>query len=307
MDSIEAFLDDSELGLTEKTVDSYRYHLKTVLLPFLLKKGRRLLSQVTEDDLRGWLLYERNRSYQRTETSKRRPIAASTLRNHYAIANRFFGWCVARDRLPTSPMEKVRAPKLPRPEGEPFTEEEMARILYHCGTGLVAGGLRDRAIILLMLSTGARADEVVTLTEASFKWSGKKRTDEKPTIVRLVGKGDKVRYVRVGRNAAQAVRDYLRVRPNVEFKTLWVTQRMTQMGYSTLDAMLKAVCKEAKVENPKLHRLRHTFATRFYQKTRDPLALQKRLGHAEAKTTGIYLASLGEDYANDTHDSPDDY
>lgn len=298
--AIEDFLADSQLGLSQRTVESYTYHLRTAMLPFLVKRGRRLVTDIDDDDLRAWLLTERNRAYQRTETSKRRPVAASTIRNHYAVANRFLAWCVDQKRIGSNPLSDVRAPKLPRPEGEPFTEEEMTRLLYHASTGLVSGGLRDRAIILLMLSTGARADEVLTLTEESFRWG-------KPTVVRLIGKGDRARMVRLGRTAGEALRDYLRVRPDVPFKTLWVTQRKTALTYSTLDALFKAIANEAKVDNAKLHRLRHTFSTRFYQKYRDPQALQKRLGHAEPKTTGIYLASLGEDWANDTYESPDDW
>lgn len=297
-DAVTDFLSDHALALSPKTLRAYGYHVGS-LRDFAGQRGVTALTDITPDLVRQWLLIERNRPYSR-RGGPQRTMAASTIRNHYSYASRVLDWCVEQERLEINPMKKVRAPKLPQATRHGFEKDELLRMQAQSLTAPGWLAYRDKALITLLIGTGARASELLTLTEDSFDWPRNR--------VLLHGKGAKDRWVTLGRTASKAVRDYLRARPRGA-SSFWVSQRHTPLAYGALSMMLGHLgdyC-DPPVPNVTAHRFRHTFASEFYRRHKDLLALRNLLGHTKIEVTERYLRSLGVEYGTTTYESPDDW
>lgn len=285
---VPEFLDEYRLG-SPKTLAYYRHHLGS-MVNHLDARGLRLLLEITKDDLRGWL-----------DAEQRRGIAASSIGKHHAAASTFFRWCEDRDYIEFSPMRKVRRPRLPQRVVTGFDREQCKRLVEFSGK---AGGwlaYRDRAIVLFLLDTGARANELLSLRAADIDWPRHR--------VLLHGKGQKDRWVPLGQKAGRAVREYIRERPQARTENLWVTLRRAAMDYATLHAMLRALGTYASVDDVRPHRFRHTYASVWYERHKDILALRNLLGHSKVETTQRYLRSLGHEYGTEAgmYMSPGDW
>lgn len=142
--------------------------------------------------------------------------------------------------------------------------------------------LRDRAVLELMYSCGARVSEVVDLDVDDFGDSG---------LLRLRGKGDKERVVPVGSFAEQAVSSYLsRVRPGLVTKptpALFLNQRGGRLSRQSIWQLIAKAGEVAEL-NVSPHTLRHSFATHLLEGGADIRVVQELLGHSSVSTTQVY-------------------
>lgn len=288
---VRDFLDGYALGPSRKTEASYRLHLGA-FEKWMTEQGVRSLLDVTPEILRDWLIHETRHS----------GLAPNTLVLRQGSVTTFLNWCVDQRYIKFSPMARVKRVKGVEPDRVGFSQEEARRLI---STARNAPGWlreRDRAIVLFLLDTGARAAELLSLTPQSFDWPHRQ--------VRLIGKGNRRRSVPLGHAASQAMRDYLRVRPESPYENVFLSARRTVMNYGALSMMLTNLggyC-DPPVENVTAHRFRHTFAAEWYRKHRDIVALQQLLGHSKIETTQRYLRSLGISYALERgYTSPGDW
>ena len=149
-------------------------------------------------------------------------------------------------------------------------------------------GLRNRAIVELMYSSGLRVSELVGLQLA--QWYPEQR------LVRVLGKGDKERLVPVGGSALHWVNAYLKesrpllkgTQPEKGF--VFLNRRGKPLTRQMIFLMLRATALAAgirKVIGP--HTLRHSFATHLIEGGADLIAVQQMLGHESITTTEIYI------------------
>lgn len=162
------------------------------------------------------------------------------------------------------------------------------------------GNLRDKALLELLYSTGARISEVVGLDVDDI--------DATERTVLLDGKGGKQRLVPVGRPALAAVDAYLvRARPALAAKgrgtpALFLNARGGRLSRQSAWTVLKTAAEEAGITvavSP--HTLRHSFATHLLEGGADVRVVQELLGHASVTTTQVYtlvtVTTLREVYA----------
>ena len=182
-----------------------------------------------------------------------------------------------------------------------FSQDEARRIVRYAAQASGWLGKRDRAIVLLMLGTGARADEVLSVLPNCINWPHRE--------IVLHGKGDRDRRMKLGPELYRALREYDAVRPKLPGNHWWVTQRNTRLAYPAFWAMIKHLGEYAGVEGVHPHRFRHTFATEFTMGNNGNIrATQRRLGHSKIQTTENYLQSLGTDYGlEDWFRTPDEW
>lgn len=283
-DIVPEFLEDYRLG-SPKTLAYYRYHLGSMMRHLAVRH----LVEVTPDMLRGWL-----------DAEQLRGIAASTVGQHHTAASTFFRWAEDRDYIQFSPMRRVRRPKLPQRAVTGFSQEESRRLVHYAS---MAGGWlasRDSAIVVFLLDTGARANELLSMKPTDIDWARHR--------VLLHGKGKKDRWVPLGQKAGRAVREYIRVRPEARTQNLWITLQRSAMAYATLHAVLRDLGGYAGVEECRPHRFRHTYSSNWYERHKDIMALKNLLGHSKVVTTERYLASLGQSYGTGSeYASPGDW
>ena len=147
-------------------------------------------------------------------------------------------------------------------------------------------GIRNKAILSLMVNTGLRVSEVSGLKENDINLKeGKLRV--------VNGKGLKDRDLVIGnKQTLELLRQYNKIRPKSSyfFTSLEQGNEGKQISVRYLQAMVKRYSQRAKInKNVSPHTLRHTFATEFYRQTKDIETLRKILGHSDISTTQIYV------------------
>ena len=183
------------------------------------------------------------------------------------------------------PMPGKRLPKA-------ISVDEVTRILEAAGTD-TATGLRDRALLEFLYSTGARISEAVGLDVDDISLAG--QADAGPAIVRLFGKGSKERMVPLGSYGARALDAYLvRGRPQLAAKgkgtpALFLNARGGRISRQSAWTILKAAAEKANItRDVSPHTLRHSFATHLLEGGADVRVVQELLGHASVTTTQVY-------------------
>lgn len=142
-------------------------------------------------------------------------------------------------------------------------------------------GVRDAAIIAVLLYTGARVEECARIDLDDVAITA--RTGR----VRLHGKGDEVRWVPLPAIARERTAAWIELRGR-EPGRLFTGQR-GPLSISGITQVVLAVGQDAKVPGLRPHRLRHTYATRLRQGGADPAQVQALLGHAFVETSSRYF------------------
>lgn len=212
----------------------------------------------------------------------------TSLARKLACLRSFFRYLVRVGRLPVSPAEDVRAPKLPKPLPQVLTKDE-AGALMECPEGLQRDTLRDRAILETLYSTGARVSELV----------GMNCEDLSPSegVVRVRGKGRKERVIPISRLALDAIGAYhaqVGVVPGTSAgrpSDAGAVFRNPRGGRLTTRSVARIVAKYSQplaggAIHP--HTLRHSFATHLLDEGADLRAIQEMLGHVSLSTTQKY-------------------
>lgn len=192
--------------------------------------------------------------------------AASTARSRQLAVRRFTAWLDEEDEVATDPFVGVKAPKLDTSVVQPLTDDELRALLKACQSPKGATRSeqlrhrRDEAILRVMLETGARAGEVVTMMIEDV--------DLKVGVATIKrGKGGKGRTIPLGPVAMQAVDRYLRLRRAHRLAEssplLWLGDRGRTFSYDALHKTLKSRAQVAGIERFHPHLLRHTAAHRW--------------------------------------------
>ncbi|WP_115787335.1 site-specific tyrosine recombinase XerD [Arthrobacter silvisoli] len=187
------------------------------------------------------------------------------------------------------PMPGKRLPKA-------ISVDEVTRILEAAGTDTPTG-LRDRALLEFLYSTGARISEAVGLDvdDVSLETDSAGQDSGGPPIVRLFGKGSKERLVPLGSYGARAIGAYLvRGRPLLAAKgkgtpALFLNARGGRISRQSAWTILKTAADKANItKDVSPHTLRHSFATHLLEGGADVRVVQELLGHASVTTTQVY-------------------
>jgi integrase/recombinase XerD len=287
-DAVEAFLHHLavERGSATNTLRSYAVDLRR----YVEHVGDRDLAEVRESDVTGFVVALREADPPLAASSTARALAAVRGLHRFAARDGLVADDVARDVTP---------PALPSRLPRTLSTYDVEQLLAGCvGDGSVA--LRDRALLELLYSTGARISEAVGLDVDDL--------DVEQRVVRLHGKGGRDRIVPVGRPALAAVDAYrVRARPELARRgrggaALFVNARGARLSRQSAWHALRAAADAAGlVTEVSPHTLRHCFATHLLAGGADVRVVQELLGHASVTTTQIYthvtVDTLREVYA----------
>jgi integrase/recombinase XerD len=270
-----------EKGLSANTLSAYRRDL--MKFEEFTKRRKLTLEAVTRDELVDFLasLY-------------RQKLESRTVARHLVTLRNFFRFAQTQELITEDPSINLDSPKIRRHLPGYLRLEEVEKLLEqpdaHTPTGL-----RDRAMLEVLYSTGLRVSELTGL--------GVSDLDSKVGCVRCVGKGDKERIVPVGKKALGAVDKYLREgRPELlshakatSSRALFVNRRGVALSRVGVWKILSAYGRRAGLRvalTP--HMLRHSFATHLLERGADLRSVQLMLGHADISTTQIYTHVVEE-------------
>ena len=237
-DLLESFMLEKENTLSERTLEHYRRHLYNVIL-WLGNFDLHDPGLVNSDDLRDWL-----RARDLSPASQHVAICAMKL---------FFRWALGQD----NPAEKIPFPKrYPTPQ-RTLNVAQVDQLLAHLDTSKPKG-VRDLALISLLLDTGLRASEICRMELAHFDLAGQS------LVVRI--KGGRLGTAVFGRYTQAAVENWLAVRDrfaraSTVFVSVGGNKPGTTLTRNGLGAILRKLGKESGIGLISLHDFRRTFAT----------------------------------------------
>lgn len=210
--------------------------------------------------------------------------------NYHLIALRAFLRYLVKKDVRTLAPEKIDLGKAESRSLKFLNREQLARLLNQADTNTVQG-LRDRAMIELLFSTGLRVSELVKLNRDQIDLTSRE--------IGIIGKGGRVRVVFISDNAALWIKQYISYRED-PYKPLFVRysgKKVTQgKGEEGIRLSPRSVQRaiEKYVKKSKLpikitpHGIRHSFATDLLTSGADLRAIQEMLGHKNVSTTQIY-------------------
>jgi len=231
----------------------------------------------------------------RTFLSVQEGISDKTLLNYHIGLSALWTWALEEGYLSKHVIREVTPPKAEKTAIVPFSEQDIKGLLAAIHRSLphrVNGSKfyqralkcpeRNEAIILLLLDTGIRASELCELTLS--------RLDVKNRCIRVIGKGDKERYIPYSPRTAKAIFRYLMFRPgDTPFQNVFMGFGGSPLTRNDLLHDLVRIGSRAGVKDCHPHRFRHTFAIFYLRNGGDPYTLQAILGHSSMHMVQSYL------------------
>jgi len=172
-----------------------------------------------------------------------------------------------------------------------LTDEEAKRLIAIPNKRYYTG-LRNKAMITLMLNTGPRVSEVVNLKTNNIDLNSR-------SLKVVNGKGHKDRNLIIPVKTTEILKQWNKKRAGGINHYFFTTKEGKQLQVRYIQAMIKRYSERARIDkNIYPHTLRHTFATNFYRQTKDIETLRKLLGHSDISTTQIYVTLANIDVEN---------
>lgn len=268
-----------EGGRAAKTAENYTLYLER----FVQFSNDVVVDKITSEMVRKYRLW-----LNRYENDNGEKLATITQSYHLIALRGFLGYLSKRD-IPSLSPDKIELPKINRKQVSFLHYDEITRMLEAIPLDTEVG-LRDRAIIELLFSSGLRVSELVGLNRDHVN------TKRREFMVR--GKGQKDRPVFIGQSAAQHVQEYLATRldnlpplflsysRNNTASTTGDYRRLSARSIQRLIAHYARLAGITKHVSP--HTMRHSFATDLLMNGADIRSVQTMLGHSNISTTQVY-------------------
>ena len=265
-------------GYSERTVEWYQQSL-SLFQAWLAEQGMSTcLDDLGEDEMRLFILHLKARP------SLKGPASSHTVNNRVRALRSFFNWLYEKDYTECHRLQKVKPPKPRELQIQILTDEEIDRIFASVNPN-TAMGSRNTAIYSLMLDTGLRLSEVVSLKYEDVHLDSR--------YVKVLGKGDKERIVAFGTNCHKTLLNYAQ---HYRFEnqeegsdTFFLCIDGHSMGAEGLRSLIERLSKAAGVPRLHPHLMRHTYATRFLLNGGNVFLLQQNLGHTSLEMVRKYV------------------
>lgn len=215
---------------------------------------------------------------------------ANTINQKVINVKSFINWMVNVDILPHRPFNfkqiiKIKVPK--RVKAHYLTEEEYTKMIREVTYSSEYYTLRNRAILILIISTGLRRDELLHLTFSNIKGAS----------LEFMGKGSKERNVPLSDFAQSILNEYIKVR-NEKYGNsspyIFISRGGDSIKEDAYQHLIKKALKVIGREDERPHILRKTFAFNYIRQGGNLFELKEILGHADIKTTEIYVGISDE-------------
>lgn len=272
-EAFEDFIEDKEYqGARPATLHFYRSNWEH----FLRDTRITSLEELTLPTIRGWLLAHKH-------------LSPNTLATYDRCLRVIANWLEKRGYVGQSPMRDLPKRKPRRTQIETLTRDQMQAILERCRRGRTAR--RDTALFTVLLDTGLRIGEAVSLKLEDIVWNER--------IMHADGKTGP-RVVPFGRRSKAALKLYVdreRRSPDPSIREVFLTRSGEPMTTRLATHHVIRVVREAGVEVSKAgpHTLRHTFAVEFVRAGGDAFSLQRILGHSTLDMTRRYVQLADSD------------
>jgi len=220
----------------------------------------------------------------------------SSIARKISTLRSFFKYLIREQVIPSNPAKSVSSPKVEKTLPTTLTVDEAFRLMESprsipekSSEMSKQNGVRDRAILELLYSSGLRVSELVGLNLNQL--------DSDLGIVRVMGKGRKERIVPVGVKAIDALKAYLEGRGGLTGDgPIFINHTGGRLTARTVGRLIKKYARHSGIfRKVSPHSLRHTFATHLLDAGADIREIQEMLGHSSLSTTQRYThVSMGK-------------
>ncbi len=274
-------------GKSPRTVHWYRERLGKFFSYVEQAQGREpVLDDLTVQNFRLFVL-EKQAGGTYARHAHRRPLdsppSSSYIHGFFRAVRGFSSWLHGEQLLPVNVMAQLPLPKLVERELQPLTTDEELRLLNAYSESR-AGECRDKAILMLMLSTGLRKAEVISLRDHAVNLE--------EGFLTVVGKGKRQRSVPFGYKTGWLLQRYKllhRSEPATPSESAFF---LTRDGYGlterALDMVFRRARRRAGIARLHPHLLRHTYGARSAELGIPTLTLQRFMGHSQPAVTERY-------------------
>lgn len=264
-----------ERGLSANTIESYERDIKKLIL--FLESNTISVSPIKINDIIiQQFIYEVSRELNPRSQSR----IISGLRS-------FFDYLIFEDYRKTNPTDLLEAPKIGRKLPDTISTEEIDLIIAQIDLSHPQGE-RNKTMLEILYGCGLRVTELITLQLSDLFFE--------EGFVRVIGKGDKQRFVPININTAQIITNYInlvRIHQKTQkgFEdTIFLNRRGKQLTRNMVFMIIRDLAKEAEIDKKiSPHTFRHSFATHLLENGADLRAIQQMLGHESITTTEIYM------------------
>lgn len=278
------FLDwlDIEKGLSSKSQENYSRFIKKFFDWLKINN----LEGIVPAQLTSEHIFKYKAFLSRQYRNKGAPLKKTT-QNYYLISLRSLLTYFADKDIFSLPPEKIKLSKQSERAVSFLNLEQVEKLLSLPNVSNIAG-LRDRAILELLFSTGLRVSELTSLNREQIKID----KDYNELEIVIIGKGNRPRTVYVSKRAVSWLKSYLESRKDKE-KALFINYRgktrYKRLTSRSIERMVKKYAISVGLPlNTSPHTLRHSFATDLLAKGVDLRVVQEFLGHKNIITTQIY-------------------
>lgn len=213
-------------------------------------------------------------------------LSKSSINRHISALKGFYSYLKKHEGREINPFEGQQGLKKDKRLPKFFFESDVLELMELPGKDFI--GIRDRAILEFLYSTGSRVSELVKANCSDL--------DVKARTVVVQGKGKKERVVYLGNHAVSSIKTYFPVRQNHvrredsdSASALFINYRGDRLTTRGVTYILKKYIKElSNGRNGGAHTFRHSFATHILDRGADIRAVQELLGHSSLSTTQIY-------------------
>ncbi|MCL2525620.1 MAG: tyrosine recombinase XerD [Coriobacteriia bacterium] len=271
-----------EQGVSPHTLEAYQRDIGH-FLTWTQSCGIAQLEAVTREDLIGYITDLR---------SAAEPLSPNSIERRLSAINSFYKY-LAREgievtALPALVDRRKKDQHLPD-YLSPSQMDALLHVLNPDFADSYALGLRDRAIVELLYSSGLRVSELCSLQTSQLNLQDR--------VVRTIGKGSKERIIPLGAVAAQWLELYVKesraqLKPKrglpVASDRVFLTTKGKPLYRQAVYHLVRDAGERAGIKGLHPHTLRHTFATHMLDGGADLRALQEMLGHSDLSTTQVY-------------------
>lgn len=272
-----------EKNCSKLTIRDYRHYLNIFISWYIATIPDKSLEQVDLSDIRKYRVFLSNK------TDNKGAGLARVTQNYYVIALRSFLRFLIKNDHKTLEPSKIDLPKTESRSLKFLERDQVERLVIATDTSKEEG-IRDRAIMELLFSTGLRVSELVSLNRDQINLERKE--------FGIIGKGRRSRIVFVSDRAADWIQKYINVRKD-SFKPMFIRysgrvteenngERMRLTARSVERVVKKYVRASRLPVDATVHTLRHSFATDLLTNGADLRSVQEMLGHKNIATTQIY-------------------
>ena len=275
-----------ERNLAANTIEAYASDLNKYV-DLLISKGINNFNDVQSADILAYL----------TKLHKEK-LSPLTIARNLSALRMFHRFLMGENITDSNPTDSISSPRLSMKLPIVLDQFEIEKLIDQPDR-MTTLGLRDRALLEFAYATGVRVSELLSVKLSDLFFNDQ--------LVRIFGKGSKLRVVPIGARAIEAVEDYcLNSRPLLikaydNHDMLFLNNRgkpLSRMGFWKI---LRRYVVEAGINKPvSPHTIRHSFATHLIEGGADLRAVQEMMGHVNISSTQIYT-HLDREYLKEVH------